>query len=229
MAWRLRLYSLVLALIRVLVLPWELLAGGLLTHLWWALLTTTIRTTLSALATGAPATTLATTPAARVSRTAVAHPLQHLCAGVFGRCGHHVAARRFAQTTPNRLATHGYWFGALVVFWEEFRHVHARDFLFGETFNIGQKAFFVQAHQAHRLAFFASAAGAANAVHIVFTHIRNFIVHHMRQIVNINTACCNISSYQCPDFARFEAGQRLRARALALVAMQCHGANAVLF
>ena len=201
--------------------------------------TTKITTTAATIATASiPAASTAsvatsaattTTTAIRRTRTAFAYALQHFAARGFGRCRHHVAARRFAQAAPQGLATHGNRFGTFAVFGHKFRHVHTGNALLGEAFNRCQKAFFVQAHQAYGLAFFARAAGSANAVHIVFAHVRNFKVHHVRQVVNVNTACCNIGSNQRANVAAFKTCQCLRARALALVAVQRHRADAVLF
>src|SRR5688500_3888313 len=41
-----------------------------------------------------------------------------------------------------------------------------------------------------------SPAGAANAVHISFGHVREIVVNNMRQVVYINTTGCNVGGYQ---------------------------------
>ena len=89
------------------------------------------------------------------------------------------------------------------------------------------EAFFIHADEADGLAFGACAAGASDAVHIVFRHVRNFIVDDVWQVININTACGNVGGDQCAQCAALEVGQRLRARRLAFVAVQRHGADAV--
>ncbi len=59
--------------------------------------------------------------------------------------------------------------------------------------------------QADGVAFTARTARAANAVHVVFRNVRDFVVHDVRQLVNVDATCCNISSYQRTQFASFEA------------------------
>jgi hypothetical protein len=127
-----------------------------------------------------PAATTPTAAAAASSATAaflLANALHHFLARGFGGCGHHVAAGGFAKAAPNGLAAHGNGLGALGGIGRKFGHVLARDALFGKALNIGHKALFVQANQADRLAFFASAACAANAVNVVFAHVGNFVVN----------------------------------------------------
>ena len=94
--------------------------------------------------------------------------MHHVAACGLGGCGHHITARRLACAAPQGLATHGNGLG-------HFARVRAKTFkqldwnlLLGEALDVHHEAFFVQAHQAHRLAAGACAAGAANAVHIVF-------------------------------------------------------------
>ena len=84
------------------------------------------------------------------------------------------------------------------------QHLHG-DFLLGEAFDFHHETFFVQAHQADGVAFAPRAARAANAVYVVFRNVRDFVVHDVRQLVNINAARCNISSYQRTQFASFKA------------------------
>jgi hypothetical protein len=75
------------------------------------------------------------------------------------------------------LTTHGHRLGFFARYGAKFRHVFAGNALLGEFFNVLHEAFFIQTHEAHRVAIFASAAGAANAVNIIFAHVRNFIIH----------------------------------------------------
>ena len=91
--------------------------------------------------------------------------------------------------------------------------------MFGEAFNGLHEAFFVQTHQADRLAFGTSSASAANAVHIVFADVGDVVVHHMRQVVDVNAAGGNVGGYQGAHFTTFEVSQRLCACGLALVAV----------
>ena len=184
-------------------------------------------------------TIVATTSAARWAATArscatisvpgavLTHAVEHVGAGRFGRCRHHVAAWRFAQATPDGLATHGQRLGFFTGLWTKaFDKLHG-DVLFGERFDVLHEAFFVQTDKVDRLTIRASAAGAANAVHVVFTDVRDFVVDHVRQVVDINAACCNICSNQGTNIAALEAGKGLGAGALAFVAMQRHGSDAI--
>ena len=83
--------------------------------------------------------------------------------------------------------------------------------MLGETLDVLHEAFFVQAHQVNGSAVGTRAPGAANTVHIVFAHIGYFVVHHVRQVVDINTACGNIGSHQGAYFTGLEALQGLGA------------------
>ena len=154
--------------------------------------------------------------------------LHHLATRSTGGGLHHVAAGWFADSAPDGLPSHCNGFGFFVGFgFKACNHLNGNG-LFGEAFNFTHETFFIQAHQIHRCTIVARASGTANAVDVIFADIRNFVVHHMRQIVDVDTACGNIGSNQGADFTRFEATQCLRAGGLALVAMQCHRADALL-
>ena len=99
--------------------------------------------------------------------------------------------------------------------------------MLGETLDFHHEAFFVQAHQADRFAACACAARSADAVHVVFRHIGNFVIHDMGQVFNVNAAGCDIGGDQDPNVAALESSQGLSASSLALVAMQCHRLDAV--
>ena len=64
-------------------------------------------------------------------------------------------------------------------------------------------------------------------MHIVFTDIRDFIVHDMGQLIDVDTAGRDVGCDQGADVATFEASQGLGARCLAFVAVQGHGVDAV--
>ena len=189
------------------------------------------RSTGRSLARTTAAATTAITPSTRSALAFFAHidALHHLAASRFARCGHLFAARCFACAAPEHLAAHGHGHGFFASHGCKFSHVFARNALLGEFFNVLHEAFFIQTHQADRIAIFASAAGAANAVHVILAHIGHFVVHHVWQLFNINPACGNIGGHQGAQLAAFEFSQRLRAGALALVAMQSHRADALLF
>src|SRR6185436_18471 len=158
----------------------------------------------------------------------VADALHHFAAGRSGGRLHHFAARRFAQTSPDGLAAHGNRFGALAGLGREaFDHLRGNPLL-GEALDLLHEAFLIQAHQADGGAVVAGAAGAADAVNVVFRHIGDFVVHHVRQLIDVDAASGDIGGHQGADLAALEFGQRLRARRLALVAVQRHRLDAVL-
>ena len=218
----------------------------------WTLPTLSLRTTCAlwtgrlfsttALA-GVSAWTLGTTAAAAAAIAAsralsatvtlaglvLANALHHLgacstCCGL-----HHVAAWRFACTTPYGLTAHGNGLALFAVFWPEAFDDLNRNVLLGIALNVLHEAFFVQAHQVDGRTIVARTAGAADAVYIVFADVGDFIVHHVRQVVNIDAARRYIGGYQGAHIAALEAGQGLGTRSLALVAVQRHGTDAVLF
>src|SRR6478736_216466 len=59
----------------------------------------------------------------------------------------------------------------------------------------------------------AGAAGAADAVHVVLVAVRRVEVDHVRDVVDVEAACCDVGCDERRDLARLESGER----ALALV------------
>src|SRR6185369_12246397 len=97
----------------------------------------------------------------------LADALHHLAARRLGRGVEHLARGRAALAAPQHLAAHGDRLGLLAGGGAEALDHLRGDVLLGEAFDLLHEAFFVQAHQRHRLAFAAGAAGAADAVHVV--------------------------------------------------------------
>ena len=173
------------------------------------------------------ATSTSAATARALAGLVLADALHHLLARGLGGGGHHLAARRAAQAAPQRLAAHGDGLGALAFLGAKaVQHAHG-NLLLGEALDLVHEAFLVHAHQAHCLAAVAGAAGAADAVHVVFGHVGNVVVDDVRQLVDVDAACRNIGSNQGAQIARLELGQRLGAGALALVAVQRHGLDAL--
>ncbi len=178
------------------------------------------------------ATAATVTPATMAwARTASAfflpHTVQHFGACGFG-CGlHDIAAGRFARAAPNGLAAHGDGLGALTRFGGKALDQAHFNVLLGEVLNVGHKAFFVQTHQVDGSAIRPSAPGAADAVHIVFADVGDFVVDDVRQLVDIDTARGDVGSDQGAHIPALETGQRLGARRLTFIAVQGHGADAV--
>ena len=125
------------------------------------------------------------------------------------------------------MTTHGNRLGFFIWVGAEAFHLHNRYLLFGEVLDFFHEAFFIERHQAHGFATRSCATRAANAVHIVFADVGNFVVHDMGQFVNIDTACCNVSSNQGADVTTLETSQGLGASRLAFVAVQGHGIDTV--
>ena len=176
-----------------------------------AIATTVSTATVGTLTLTATATTTIATACALAAGAGFAftNTRQHLRTGGLGGSLHHIAAWWLACTTPNGLATHGDGLGALTGFRAKaFHHDHGNGLL-GETGDVFHEAFFIQTHQVDRSAIGTRAAGAANAVHIVFAHIRDFVVDDVWQVININTAGGNIGSHQSAHFTGFEALQCL--------------------
>ncbi len=64
-------------------------------------------------------------------------------------------------------------------------------------------------------------------MHVVFAHIGDVVVDHVRQVVDVDPARSDVGGHQGADGAALEVGQRLGARALALVAVQRQRTDAV--
>ena len=184
---------------------------------------------LCATATTAAAVSTACALTATLAGLVLTNTLQHFGTGCTGSCLHHIAAWRLARATPNGLAAHSDGFTHFALFGPKTFDDLYRDVLLGKALDVLHEAFFVQAHQVHRSAVVASTASAANAVHIVFANVGDFVVHYVWQVVNVNAAGGNVGGYQRAHIAALEARQGLGPRSLALVAVQGHGRDAVLF
>jgi hypothetical protein len=75
------------------------------------------------------------------------------------------------------LATHGDGFCTLTGFGAETFNEFDFNVLLGEAFNVLHEAFFVQTHQIDGSTVGTCTASTANAVHIVFAHIGDFVVY----------------------------------------------------
>src|SRR5450830_1444018 len=69
-------------------------------------------------------------------------------------------------------------------FWIRFktRNDFDRDFALDEAFDVVQHVALVDAHQRHGRAGCTGAAGTADTVNVVFRHVRQIIVDHVRQL-----------------------------------------------
>ena len=172
---------------------------------------------------------LTTTLITTLAGTVVTHALQHFCAGGLGGCLHYVAAWRLARAAPDGLAAHRDGFAFFTgLRAEAFNNLH-RNGLFSEAFDVLHEAFFVQAHQIDSSSIVTGAASTADAVHVVFADVGDFVIDHVWQFVDINTAGGNVGGYKGAYVAALETGQRLCTGCLALVAMQGHSSDAIFF
>src|SRR5512144_3232840 len=59
-------------------------------------------------------------------------------------------------------------------------HLYHRNLALDQALDVVQQFFLVYAHQRARLAVAACASGAADTVHVIFRHVGQLEVHHMR-------------------------------------------------
>src|SRR5690606_17490404 len=102
-----------------------------------------------------------------------------------GSRSHHVAAGWLASAAPDGLAAHGDGLGLFAGFGHELREDLHRNLLLGEALDVHHETFFVKAHEVDRCAVVTRATGTADAVHIVFADVGDFVVHHVRQLVDV--------------------------------------------
>src|SRR3990167_2702397 len=138
-------------------------------------------------------------------------------------------ATRTGTGGSNGTATQQDWLGTLIGVRLEARHNFLRDAALDQLFDVGQEAVFVHTHQGDGFAFGACTTGAANAVHVVFGHIGQLVVHHVGQHVDVDATGGDVCGHQHLQVAGLELAQGLCAGALALVTVDGHGRDALLF
>src|SRR5450830_804767 len=111
--------------------------------------------------------------------------------------------------------------------WFKTRDDFAWQALLDQLFDVFQHFVLIHAHQRHGFALGASTAGAADTVHIIFRNVRQIVVHHVWQLIDINTACSDVGGDQYLQGAILEFGQRARTGRLALVAVNRQRADAI--
>src|SRR5262245_52810822 len=112
------------------------------------------------------------------------------------------------------------------------RGLEARDdFLLdapvGQALDRGEQRPVLVGHQRHCLARGARAAGAADAVHVILGNMRQVVVHHVRQLLDVEAARGDVGRDQHLQLVALEALQCPRARALALVAVDRVGIDTI--
>ena len=81
-------------------------------------------------------------------------------------------------------------------------HVHAGD----QLMNVFQECFFLFIAKRKSNTAGSGPSGTTYTVHVCFGNIRYLIINYMCQVVNINTTCSNVGSYQYPGSAVFKVG-----------------------
>ena len=90
---------------------------------------------------------------------------------------------------------------------------------FDQLFNVLQLRTLIVADERNRLALHAGTTGTADAVHVIFRHVGQFVVDDVRQRIDVDATGSNIGSHQRRQFALLEFRQHTRACALRFVAM----------
>jgi hypothetical protein len=101
------------------------------------------------------------------------------------------------------------------------------DLLSDEPLDVAKQSPVFARHQRHRLARFPRAAGAADAVDVVFRDVRQVVVDHVRQRLDVDAARGDVGGDEHLQLVVLEALQRLHALRLALVAVDRGGLDAV--
>src|SRR5690606_2231752 len=99
-------------------------------------------------------------------------------------------------------------------------HHDAFDRIAGHALDLLEQTHFAAIYQRQGHAFATGTASTANAVNVVFRNVRQFEVDHVRQLINVQTTCGDVSSNQHHNLAVLEASQRTGTSRLALVAVQ---------
>ena len=108
----------------------------------------------------------------------------------------------------------------------ELRRFDEIDLALEQLLDIAQVAHLVRRDQRHRGAGGTRARRAADAMHVVFRHVRQLVVDHVRQLLDVEAASRHFRGHQRRDAVFLEVLQRLHARVLALVAVDGHGIDA---
>ena len=109
-----------------------------------------------------------------------------------------------------------------------FFKLHRLDLDLGvdQFFNVAHQPRVAGSDKAHRQARGAGAAGAADAVHIVFGVERHVKVENRRHVFDVQTTGRNVGAHQQIDLALFEGLQRFQPLVLAFIAVQRGGLEA---
>ena len=89
--------------------------------------------------------------------------------------------------------------------------LHDRDGLADGAFDVAQQAALFSGTEGDGRALGAGTRGAADAVDIGFRHMRQIVVDHVADAIDVDAARRDVGCHQHQDLARLEAGQRLLA------------------
>ena len=92
--------------------------------------------------------------------------------------------------------------------------------------DVAQQSGFVARDQRDGFARGAGAAGAADAMHVILRHVGQFVIDHLRQLLDVETAGRHFGGHQGGDLSALEHVERLDARGLALIAVNGRRLNA---
>ena len=142
-----------------------------------------------------------------------------------------VAAGTLRTATTPRLTRWACFF--LILFaasdWGEikFAHVCARDCLFYKPLNISQLLALVAAHQRDRQARCTRAACSTDTMHIILGHMGKIEIDHRLQLMDVDSARCNVGSNKHLYKILLKGIERLGALCLRFVAMNGRRSDAV--
>ena len=93
------------------------------------------------------------------------------------------------------------------------------DVAFQQAFNLSKKLRFVDTHERDCVPIQSGTSCTSDTMHIVFWHMRKFVIHNVRQAVDIQAACGNIRCDQDSHLVGFKIRECFRSCALRLVAV----------
>ena len=132
-----------------------------------------------------------------------------------------LAARTLASTRLTRLT-----FRLDVDFRHETFHFDTLELALEQTFDTAELLALIAGNQRDGTPAGTGATGTSDPVNVVFRDIGQFVVHDLRQLLDIQATCRDIGGNQHAHFAVLETGQCLGTGILALVAMNRRGADA---
>jgi hypothetical protein len=102
-----------------------------------------------------------------------------------------------------------------------------RNVLLDQPLDRPEKIALLGRDEGDRPALIAGAPGAAHAVHVVLGHVRELEIHHVGELVDIEPSRRDVRRHQHVDPRAFEIPEHPGALALALVAVDRRGGDAV--